>query len=86
MIKSKIEIHDKFSVVINVTYDTIFRKKKSKYTTITYLFFADTLNINNKTYPATKFYNDVRLFLKYDTPNYTLDDINTGDDSLVKNE
>ena len=85
MIKSKIEIHDKFSVVIDVTYDTIFKKKRSKYTTITYLFFADSLNINNKTYPATKFYNDVRLFLKYDTPKYTLNDINNEENSLVKN-
>lgn len=85
MIKSKIEIHDKFSVVINVTYDKVFKKKRSKYTTITYLFFADSLNINNKTYPATKFYNDVRLSLKYDPPKYNLKDINIEKNSLVKN-
>ncbi|MEP5340769.1 MAG: hypothetical protein ABJQ50_13730 [Algibacter sp.] len=85
MIKSKIEIHDKFSIVIDVTYDTIFKRKKSKYTTITYLFIPDSLNINSKIYPPTKFYNDVRLFLKYDTPNYTLNDINIGKKSLLKN-
>ncbi len=85
MIKSKIAIHDKFSVVINITYDKLFKRKKSKYTTITYLFFSDSLNINDKTYPATKFYNDVRLFLKYDTPNYNLSDINIGDNSLLIN-
>lgn len=85
MIKSKIEIHDKFSIVIGVTYDKLFKKKSSKYTTITYLFFGDSLNVNDKTYPATKFYNDVRLFLKYDTPNYTLSDINIGENSLVEN-
>ncbi len=85
MIKSKIAIHDKFSVVINITYDKLFKRKKSKYTTITYLFFSNSLNINDKTYPATKFYNDVRLFLKYDTPNYNLSDINIGDNSLLIN-
>lgn len=85
MIRSKIKIHDKFSVVIDVTYDKIFKKKKSKYTTITYLFIPDSLNINTKTYPATKFYNDVRLFLEYDSPNYTLDDINLGENYLLKN-
>ncbi|MEN8187182.1 MAG: hypothetical protein ABFR05_08650 [Bacteroidota bacterium] len=85
MIKSKIKIHDKFSVVIDVTYDKIFKRKKSKYTTITYLFFPDSLNINSKTYPSTKFYNDVRLFLKYDIPNYSLNDINIGERSLLKN-
>ena len=85
MIKSNIKIHDKFSVVIDVTYDKLFKKKKSKYTTLTYLFFPDSLNINQKTYPPTKFYDDVRLYIKYDTPNYTLDDINIGDESLYQN-
>ena len=85
MIKSRIKIHDKFSVVIDVTYDKLFDKKKSKYTTLTYLFFPDSLNINHKTYPPTKFYNDVRLFIKYEIPKYTLDDINSGDDSLFQN-
>ncbi|MCD6543414.1 MAG: hypothetical protein J7K34_02790, partial [Flavobacteriaceae bacterium] len=85
MIKSNIKIHDKFSVVIDVTYDKLFKKKKSKYTTLTYLFFPDSLNINQKTYPPTKFYNDVRLNIKYEIPNYTLDDINIGDESLYQN-
>ena len=85
MIKSSIKIHDKFSVVIDVTYDKVFNRKKSKYIALTYLFFPDSLNINNKTYPSTKFYNDNRLFLKYDTPNYTLKDIVEGEKSLLKN-
>ncbi|MGB5437677.1 MAG: hypothetical protein WBM98_17415 [Maribacter sp.] len=85
MIRSKIEIHDKFSVIIDVTYDRISKSKKSKYTTLTYLFLPDSLNINGKTYPATKFYNDVRLFLKYDTPNYTLGEISRGERLLLKN-
>ena len=85
MIKSSIKIHDKFSVVIDVTYDKLFNKKKSKYTTITYLFIPDSLNINDKTYPPTKFYNDNRVFIKYDTPSYTLEDINIGEKSLLRN-
>jgi hypothetical protein len=85
MIKSRIKIHDKFSVVIDVTFDKLFNRKKSKYTTLTYLFIPDSLNINNKTYPATKFYNDVRLFLQYKAPQYTLNDIIQGERSLLKN-
>jgi len=85
LIRSRIKIHDKFSIVIDVNYDKLFDKKKSKYTTLTYLFIPDSLNINHKTYPPTKFYNDIRLFLKYETPNYTLDDINTGENSLFQN-
>ena len=85
MIRSKLQIHDKFSIVIDVTYDKLFDKKRSKYDTITYLFIPDSLNINSKTYPPTKFYNDVRLFIKYDSPNYTLDDFNSPERSLLKN-
>ncbi|MCB0459964.1 MAG: hypothetical protein KDC74_08120, partial [Flavobacteriaceae bacterium] len=85
MIRSTFKIHDKYSVVIEATYDKVFEKKKSEYITSTYLFFPNSLNVNNKTYPATKFYNDVRLFIKYDTPNYTLNDIDIGEDSLLNN-
>jgi len=83
LIKSNIKINDKFSVVIDITYDKIFNRKKSKYTTLTYLFIPESLNINNKTYPETKFYNDVRLNVKYDTPNYKLEDLYLGEKSLL---
>ncbi|MCB0475111.1 MAG: hypothetical protein KDC69_05510 [Flavobacteriaceae bacterium] len=85
MLRSTFKIHDKYSVVIEVTYDKVFEKKKSEYITSTYLFFPNSLNINSKTYPATKFYNDVRLFIKYNTPNYTFNDIDAGKDSLLNN-
>ncbi|KGL64290.1 hypothetical protein PHEL85_1344 [Polaribacter sp. Hel1_85] len=87
MLKKTIKIHDKFSIVINVTYDKIFKRKISEYTSITYLFFPDSLNINNNTYPSTKFYNDVRLFIKYNTPNYKINEIiEKADSPLVKLE
>ncbi len=75
MIKSSIKIHDKYSVVIDTTYDKALKRKKSKYTCITYLFFPNTLNINDKTYPGTKFYNDVRLFIKYDRPDHKFSEL-----------
>ena len=82
MIKSSVKIHDKFSVVIEVAYDIVFKKKKSAYSTITFLFFPDTLNINERKYPKTKFYNDVRLFLKYDISYKNLDELSSGEQSL----
>lgn len=85
MVKSNVKVHDKFSVVIELSYDKVFERKKSKYNTLTYLFLPNSLNINDKTYSATKFYNDVRLFTKYDSPNYTLNDINIGENSLLEN-
>ncbi len=84
MIRSSIKVHDKYSVVIDATYDKVLERKKSKYTCITYLFFPNTLNINNKTYPSTKFYNDVRLFIKYNRPNYSLSEIHINQSSPLK--
>ena len=84
-IKSRIRIHDRFSVVIDVTYDKLFDRKKPKYTTVTYIFVPDALNINKRTYADSKFYNDVRLFLKYDTPKYDLNDIDKDEGSLLQN-
>jgi hypothetical protein len=84
MLKSSVKIHDKFSVVVEVSYEVIFKKKKSTYATVTFLFFPDALNINERKYPKTKFYNDVRLFLKYDIAYSALTDLNTGKKSLLK--
>ena len=83
MVKSSIKIHDKFSVVIEVAYDVVFKKKKSSYSTVTFLFFPDTLNINERKYPKSKFYNDVRLFLKYDINYKSLQDLGHGEKSLL---
>ena len=75
MLKSSIKIHDKYSVVIDTTYDKVLKRKKSKYTCITYLFLPNSLNINKETYPDTKFYNDIRLLLKYNRPDHKLSEI-----------
>ncbi len=84
MLKSTVKIHDKFSIVVEVAYDVVFKRKKSTYATVTFLFFPDALNINERKYPKTKFYNDVRLFLKYDIAYSALSELNTGKKSLLK--
>lgn len=86
MPKTSIKIHDKFSVVIETAYHLAFKKRKSEFTAITYLFFPNTLNINERKYPKTKFYNDVRLFLKYNINYNSLDELNIGEASLLKRQ
>jgi hypothetical protein len=73
MIKSSIKIHDNYSAVIETSYDKALKRKKTEYTCITYLFFPNSLNINKGTYPNSKFYNDIRLFIKYNRPDHQLD-------------
>lgn len=75
MIKDSIKIHDDFSVEIKSIYENIFKKKKTKYDTITYLFIPNGFNSDAQTYTKEKFYNDVKVYVRYNASNYSLDDI-----------
>ena len=75
MIEDSVKIHDNFSLEIKSIYENISKKKKTKYNTITYLFIPNGLNINNETYAKSKFYNDVKVYIRYNASEYTLDDI-----------
>ena len=74
MIEDNVEIHDNFSVEIKSTYETIFSKRKTEYNTITYLFVPAGLNINSQTYTKPKFYNDVKVYIKYKSSQYNLEE------------
>jgi len=75
MIKDRVKIHDKFSVEIKLIFDSLMKQRKSKYHVITYLFIPKGLNINKYNYPKTKFYNDVKFNIRYNTPKYYFDEI-----------
>ena len=75
MIQDSVNIHDNFSLEIKSIYENISEKKKTKYNTLTYLFIPNGLNINNQTYPKSKFYNDVKVYIRYNASEYTLDEI-----------
>jgi len=49
MIEDSIKVHDNFSVEIKSIYENTFKKKRTKYNSITYLFIPNGLNINNQT-------------------------------------
>lgn len=75
MIKDNLKIHDKFSVEIKQSYYSLFKKKKSIYRVITYLFIPNGLNINEQTYTKTQFYKDSRVNIRYNTPEYSSEEI-----------
>ena len=64
-----------FSLEIKSIYGIISEKEKTRYNTITYLFIPYGLNINNQSYPKSKFYNDVKVYIRYNASEYTLDEI-----------
>ncbi len=65
MIEDSVKIHDNFSIEIKSIYENIFKKKKTKYDTITYLFIPKGLNINEQTYTQAKFYNELHVSLQF---------------------
>ena len=75
MIEDSVKIHDNFSLEIKSIYENISKRKKTKYDTITYLFIPNGLNINNQTYSNSKFYNDVKVYIRYNASEYELDEI-----------
>jgi hypothetical protein len=75
MIQDSVKIHDNFSLEIKSIYENISEKKKTTYNTLTYLFIPNGLNINNQTYPKSKFYNDVKVYIRYNASEYTLNEI-----------
>ncbi|UMB59874.1 hypothetical protein MHL31_12410 [Lutibacter sp. A80] len=75
MIQDNVKIHDNFSLEIKSIYEILSEKKKTTYNTLTYLFIPNGLNINNQTYPKSKFYNDVKVYIRYNASEYTLDEI-----------
>jgi hypothetical protein len=75
MIKDNIKVHDNFSIEIKLIYENIFKKKKTRYDTITYLFVPNGLNINSQTYTQAKFYNDVKVYIRYEAPYYELNEL-----------
>ncbi|MBN2668015.1 MAG: hypothetical protein JXR60_02200 [Bacteroidales bacterium] len=72
MIKDILKIHDKFSIEIKQSYYSLFKRKRSIYQVITYLFIPNGLNINSQTYKKDMFYQDSRVNIRYNTPEYTL--------------
>lgn len=72
MIKDILKIHDKYSIEIKQTYYSVFDKKDSAYRVLTYLFIPNGLNINEQTYSREQFYQDSRVNIRYNTPEWTL--------------
>lgn len=74
MIKDSVKIHDKFSIELKTIYDIIPEQKNTEYHCVTYLFVPNGLNINDQTHTKAKFYNDVKVYIKYSASKYSLDD------------
>ncbi|MFO7731721.1 MAG: hypothetical protein R6V86_13275 [Spirochaetia bacterium] len=75
--------HGRYSVELKFRY-FIHRqvKKRRNYFNIKfYLFFPYSFNINSTTYPKDHFYEDQKLYLRFNTPVFTLEELRSEENS-----
>lgn len=75
MIDIKAKIHDKFSIEFKVGFHVRRKLKKNDFAVNTWLFFPNSLDINQQTYGKNKFYSDVKSYIRLITPVFLLREI-----------
>lgn len=74
MIEEEVKIHDKFSVEIKLGYKAS-SSGKNDFAVNMWLFYPNTLDINNWTYSKADFYRDLKSNTRLITPVYRLDEV-----------
>ena len=72
----RIKQRDRYSLEFKIRY-ILKRKhnKKSKYNVNLFLFFPSSFNINRNTFEKNNFYEDFKLYLRFDTPIFDSKDL-----------
>ena len=51
------------------------QRKRQSYDVGMYLFFPYSFNVNPSTYPRDTFFEDLKLYLRFDTPGFSVEDL-----------
>ena len=78
----KLSVHDKYRIEVKLEYPSDETSKKNYYFTDIYFFFPGNLNLTAATYPSDRFYDDVRNYIRFKTPEMTLDGLLDASDPL----
>lgn len=74
-----IHLRDKWQIELKSEFVPNPKLKKNTFTQEFYLFVPNSLHINEETYPKSQFYRDRTNFIRYKTPEFTLQQINDKD-------
>lgn len=75
--------HGRFSVELKFRYfiHRQIKKRRNYFNIKFYLFFPYSFNINSTSYPKDHFYEDQKLYLRFNTPVFTLEELRTEENS-----
>lgn len=78
MIEIQTKIHDKQAIEFKMSLVTRRKLKKNDFSVYMWIFVPNSLDINPATYPKSKFYRDVKSYIRLITPRFLLREIVSG--------
>ena len=72
--KHEVKIHDRNQFEIKLHYEFRNKWRKTEYLVETYFFLPNSLGINKLTYRKKNFYDSVKNYIRFSTPEYSLKD------------
>ncbi len=79
--KHEIKIHDRNQFEIKLHYEFRHKWRKTDYLVETYFFVPNSLGINKLSYHKKNFYDSVKNYIRFSTPEYSLTDYLDGNNS-----
>lgn len=87
MIDYSVSIHDRFQFELNLTFNYQPDHKQTDYKIETYLFFPETLGVNESTFSKIDFYANIQNYIRLQSPVFLEEDLlNNGLEFLEKIE
>jgi hypothetical protein len=71
----KIDIHDRLRFETKFDYPFVEGEKKSRYSIEAYFFIPASLQLNANSYPIDNFYADIKGYVRFKTPQMTLEQL-----------
>ena len=75
MIEVNTRIHDKFSIEFKTSFVARRKVKDNDFSAYMWFFIPHNLDINRETYPKSRFYQDIKSYVRVITPKFLLQDI-----------
>lgn len=75
MIEVNTRIHDKFSIEFKTSFVARRKVKDNDFSAYMWFFIPHNLDINRETYPKSRFYQDIKSYVRVITPKFQLQDI-----------
>ncbi|MDO4510390.1 MAG: hypothetical protein Q4B68_01050 [Bacteroidales bacterium] len=75
MIDVNTKIHDRFSIEFKTSFVARRKVKENDFSAYMWFFVPYSLDINQETYPKSRFYQDIKSYVRVKTPQFLLQDI-----------